>query len=484
MTNKSNGEYTVETRWAHFRFSIIGPLLSAPVEKGMLQQALSDLATKNWQHPITGTTVCFSKVTIERWYYLALNKNDPVKALHTKKRSDFGIHKRMSDVLKQKIQQQYKEHPSWSYQLHADNLKVVVKNHPELGAMVSYHTVLRYMKANNLIKKRRLRGKDTIGMINARQRLEQLEVRSYEMDHVNALWHLDFHHGSCRIAMPNGEWRKPLLLAIMDDRSRLVCHAQWYLDETCETLVHGFTQALQKRGLPRALMSDNGAAMLASEFTSGLLTLGITHEKTLPYSPYQNGKQETLWGQVEGRLLAMLEGQTELTLKLLNDATFAWIELEYHQKLHSELSTTPIARYLQGPDLSRPCPPSQQLREAFCTQISRKQRRSDGTFSLIGKRFEVPAAFRHLEKLIVRYAGWDLSKAYLVDQHSLQNISILYPQDKSANASGLRKSLQPLATDIQLQSPSGIAPLLKDLMAQFAATGLPPAYIPREEHHE
>ncbi len=39
---------------------------------------------------------------------------------------------------------------------------------------------------------------------------------------------------------------KALLLAIMDDRSRLVCHAQWYMDETVETLVHGLMQALQK----------------------------------------------------------------------------------------------------------------------------------------------------------------------------------------------------------------------------------------------
>ena len=29
--------------------------------------------------------------------------------------------------------------------------------------------------------------------------------------------------------------------------------------------------------------------------------------------------------------------------------------------------------------------------------------------------------------------------------------------------------------------PSGIAPLLRKLMAEYAATGLPPAYIPKEE---
>ena len=65
--------------------------------------------------------------------------------------------------------------------------------------------------------------------------------------------------------------------------------------ETTETLVHGVCQALQKRGLPRAVMTDNGSAMTADEFRSGLHTLGILHETTLPYSAYQNAKQETLW---------------------------------------------------------------------------------------------------------------------------------------------------------------------------------------------
>jgi hypothetical protein len=34
-----------------------------------------------------------------------------------------------------------------------------------------------------------------------------------------------------------------------------------------------------------------------------------------------NGKQENIWGRVEGRLLAMLEGEPNLTLEQLNLAT-------------------------------------------------------------------------------------------------------------------------------------------------------------------
>ena len=86
-----------------------------------------------------------------------------------------------------------------------------------------------------------------------------------------------------------------------------------------------------KRGLPRALMTDNGAAMLAEETVTGLAALGIVHQTTLPYSPYQNAKQESFWGRIEGRLMAMLEGEQSLTLDLLNQATQAWVEQEYHR---------------------------------------------------------------------------------------------------------------------------------------------------------
>ena len=79
------------------------------------------------------------------------------------------------------------------------------------------------------------------------------EVRSYEATHVGALWHLDFHHGSKKVLTAGGRWQRLIALGILDDHSRLCCHVQWYLSETAEDLVHGLSQAIQKRGPPRAL---------------------------------------------------------------------------------------------------------------------------------------------------------------------------------------------------------------------------------------
>jgi putative transposase len=487
MSNKQPDAGTRQERWARFRFSVIGPLLSAPPEPGQLQAELTALTQKQWRHPITGLPVHFGHSTIERWLYQARPQNDPVGALRTKRRKDAGTSSMLSAELKVLIQQQHRSHPSWSYQLHFDNLKTSIKKMPEAGEIPSYNTLRRYMKSHGFCKQRGRKRRHTEGALLAAERLEKREVRGYEVDHVNALWHLDFHHGSRKILGRDGQWHKPLLLAILDDRSRLICHAQWYLDETAETLVHGFMQALQKRALPRALMSDNGSAMTSAEFTEGLARLGILHQPTLPYSPYQNAKQEVFWAQVEGRLMAMLEGEEEMTLSLLNKSTLAWVEREYHQKVHSEIGCSPLERYLNDTDVGRPCPDSAALRHAFCTQVHRKQRKSDGTFSLDGKRFEVPSHYRSLEVLHIRYARWDLGSVTLVEPHTNTVLSTIYPQDKSANASGMRRTLSASTEQARCEEPllTGIAPLLKELMAEYAATGLPPAYLPKgESEHE
>lgn len=462
-------------RWARLRFAIIGPLLAAPPTEGQLQATLATLAAKAYRHPVSGRDVCFGVSTLERWYYAARAAADPVAALRNRLRGNRGCFPSLPPAAIELLRTQYRQHPGWSVQLRLDNLRVALAGSGV--SLPSYPTVRRYLKAQGMFRQARPK-RATDGALLARDRLEQLEVRSFEVDHVSALWHLDFHHASRPVLTRAGVWLKPLLLGVIDDRSRLVCHLQWYLDETAESLVHGLSQAFMKRGLPRALMTDNGAAMLAEETVSGLAGLGIVQRTTLPYSPYQNAKQESFWGRVEGRLMAMLEGETSLTLELLNQATQAWVEQEYHRTHHSEIDATPLARYLAGPNVRRDCPTAAELAAAFRIEVPRRQRRADGTVSLAGQRFEIPAPYRHLATVHLRYARWDLSHVDLVDPHTGAILCPVKPLDKSANANGQRRALLPVLAERSPLPPSGMAPLLRQLLADYAATGLPPAYLP------
>lgn len=470
-------------QWARFRFSVVGPLLAAPPSRGELQQQLQDLAAKSWRHPITGNWVQLGLSTIERWYYTARNeRQNPVQALRRKIRSDQGQHPALSPGLRELLLTQYRQHPGWSYQLHADNVAVLAERQPALGPAPSYASVLRYMKDHGLFKRARRGPVHSQAAQATEHRVQSREIRSYESEYVHALWHLDFHHGSARVLRDNGQWAYPLLLGIMDDCSRLCCHAQWYLAEAAEELCHGLSQAFQKRALPRALMTDNGSAMLATETTEGLSRLGVFHETILPYAAFQNGKQEHFWTQIEGRVLPMLEGVADLTLAQLNEATLAWIEMEYNRAEHSELGEAPLQRYLHGRDVGRPCPSSAELKLAFTAQLARTQRRSDGTLSLGGIRFEVPSRYGHFQQLNLRVAAWDLSQVHLVDPKTGALLGRLFPLDKHQNAQGQRAARTgPLERPATATAPpSGMAPLLEKLIQQYAITGLPPAYLPKQ----
>jgi putative transposase len=184
-------------QWARFRFSVIGPLLAAPPERGDLQEQLKSLAAKSWHHPISGQRVQFGLSTIERWFYRARNaKRDPVQALRRKIRSDQGGHPALSPKVRALLAAQYRQHPNWSYQLHADNLAVLMQKEPILGATPSYSSVVRFMKVQGLIKRQRRGPLNSPGAQATEHRIETREIRSYESQYVNALWHLDFHHGS------------------------------------------------------------------------------------------------------------------------------------------------------------------------------------------------------------------------------------------------------------------------------------------------
>ena len=85
---------------------------------------------------------------------------------------------------------QYRAHPGWTMQLHADNLRATLASS---GSPVpSYQTVRRFLMAHGLFRLARPK-RATDGALAARDRLDRLEVRSFEVDHVGALWHFDSH---------------------------------------------------------------------------------------------------------------------------------------------------------------------------------------------------------------------------------------------------------------------------------------------------
>ena len=73
----------------------------------------------------------------------------------------------------------------------------------------------------------------------------------------------------------------------------------------------------------------------------------------------------------------------------------------------------------------------------------------------------------------------------VIDERTGTVLARLYPQDKTENASGLRRSLAPLALAADATPPAlptpALPPLLERLLDKQASMGLPPAYLPQDD---
>lgn len=465
---------------ALLRFAVVRDLLVDPPPHGQLAQALRELAQQTYKLP-DGTNATFHFSTIEAWYYAARDKTDPVAALTSKVRKDRGDSKIITGRLLDTLERQYRNHPSWTARLHHKNLAAEIRADLTLGeTLPSYATVRRTLKRHGWARRRKAR---TDGQKRAAERRARREVRRFEMTHAHALWHFDFHEGSRKVLLADGTYVKPSVVAFLDDHTRVVSHIQWYLAEDTERLVHAFRQAVLKRGLPRAVLHDNGSAMSSAEFAQGLEDLGIEDNSTLAYSPYQNGKQEKFWDTLEGQLMPLLENLDPLDLATLNRATQAWLEGDYHRSKHDELGMPPIDRLEHAPSVVRPPPASDVLTRAFTQKVTRTQRRSDGTVSVARVRFEVPSHLRALSRLTVRFRRWDLAQVWLVDPRTNDVLARLVPEDLERNASGVRRVLEapePVPEDADEAVPAHLAALLRD----YAADGLPPGFLPLDDSEE
>ena len=83
--------------------------------------------------------------------------------------------------------------------------------------------------------------------------------------------------------------------------------------------------------------------------------------------------------------------------------------------------------------------------------------------------------------MTVRYAAWNLGWVHLADPKTGTILNRIYPQDKKKNAEGVRAPRTPVLPPAAASAPAGLAPLLQKILRQYATTGLPPAYLPKDD---
>jgi len=143
-------------------------------------------------------------------------------------------------------------------------------------------------------------------------------------------------------------------------------------------------------GVPKMIYTDNGSIYSAKHLNTACAHLGIRLIYATPYAPQGKGKIERFFGYVRSSFMPEVESSRIRTLEGLNQAFWAWLELKYQQRVHSEIEKTPMEAFLPHKDRIRRAS-LEQIREAFLYRETRKVHK-DCTFQLGGNYYEVMPA--------------------------------------------------------------------------------------------
>ena len=129
--------------------------------------------------------------------------------------------------------------------------------------------------------------------VRLKRRNKPVKVRSFERACPNDLWQTDI-----MTFMLKGQYRV-YLIGFMDDNSRFMVGWGLYRFQKADNVQEVFRAAIEKRGMPKEVLSDNGRQYHSwrgsSKFTTMLTKLGIRHIRIRPYHPQTCGKIESFW---------------------------------------------------------------------------------------------------------------------------------------------------------------------------------------------
>lgn len=220
-----------------------------------------------------------------------------------------------------------------------------------------------------------------------------------------------------------GRKRRAHLFCFLDDHSRLVPHAEFFWDEALPRMERVLKVGILKRGVPEAVYVDNGQVYHAKQFAVACATLGIRPIHAAPYAPEGKGKQERFFETVRLQFLPEVDPSEIATLAELNESFWAWLELVYHRREHSETGQATVERYQAGIAQVRTADP-ETLRKAFLWREERKVYK-DGHIELQGNSYQVDP---HLagRRLVLRYDPFDLAHLELfLDGQSLGTAAVI-----------------------------------------------------------
>lgn len=213
-----------------------------------------------------------------------------------------------------------------------------------------------------------------------------------------------------------GYWlngRRLCLILLLDDHSRYILSAKFFLSDTAAANMEMIWQTVEKYGSFRLLYTDNASFFKPirhnksvyqkhskNEYESGITKAcreaGITHITHRPYEPQGKGKIERLFRFIQERFIEdQIESNLEMSLFGAQEKLDMWVNWYNEKHINRTTKQTPKERF--DPNGFSPLPGKNCLDDIFCFKDTRKVDKCN-EFSYQGTVYIIPK-----EKCMVAY---------------------------------------------------------------------------------
>jgi putative transposase len=380
---------------AAFRFGVIAPVIQRKLAAGQRYALLRELAAQSYTIPYSDSTR-ISIRSLER--YLQAYEQGGFEALKPKPREKKGSLQQINpEVLALAIQMR-RELPSRSVETIIRMLELD-ENISVAPGILKPRTLARYFQEQSVSKQ------DL-----ARQEKVSKAFRHFEHNEPNDCWQADTQHTtSIRDPEDPSIRRKVYLIAIIDDHTRRIMHAEFYLQERYPRLENCLQKAVLKFGVPRIFFVDNRSVYNAKQLSIVCARMGTKLLHAKPYSPESKGKIEKFFQYIDssftGEVNLLIEQNKLRTLEQLNLYLRSWLET-YDQRVHRTTKQSPKQRYEAGAETVRRLS-LEELQALFLWEEERTVRKT-AVIEIEGNRYDVDDALRE-SRIQVRYNPFDLS---------------------------------------------------------------------------
>lgn len=371
MKNPPAEENPHETR-ALARFAAVQAVEQARQAGLPLVHAIQQAAQQAWDGRI------YAAATIEEWVYKY--RRSKFGALQNRPRSDRGQNRTLEPEALAALLKLRAEYPTLTLKALTDEL---ARRGVAGLAGVSASTLRRRLLQAGLDRRSLRAGAGLAGG----------PTKAFELPLPNLLWMADCMYGPT-LKLEGGVAQRTFLFALIDDCSRLIVHGQFYPHERLEGFLDTLRQAVQHRGLPDKLYTDNGAAFVSQHLAIVCANLGIRLLHAKPYHAWSKGKIEKWFQGCQSQFLPTLLFEPVHSLDELNRRFWKWVETDYNQREHSALAgESPARRFARLGSSLRLLEPGSELERLFLMRVERRVRK-DATFRLGSESWEVAAHLR------------------------------------------------------------------------------------------